>query len=377
MTVTKIGIITYHAAYNFGSVLQAYALQEKIGQLGYDCKIINYRMDEQKRYYSNFRYKFGKKRLLEDVTFLPIIKKKLKRANIFEDFFDSFFVKTEQFSNPDDFVKISSEFDVCISGSDQIWNKHSCELNWNEWRFMKPYLLSEFTGMKISYGSSIGNMDTSEISMLIDDLKSFTAVSMREPSSSKVMSSLLNKNIPWVVDPTFLLCKDEWIKKLQLCKCQEKPYVLYYSLAGYKENLRRIRKLDKYAKHNNFQLKVITPYVYIPTTSHRISHHIECGPVEFMNLIYNAKIIITDSYHGTILSVNLEKNFYSICGQNASDFRKTDILEKIGLRDRVIKNINEISREHQDEIDYKVISSQLDIFRKNSVDYISGYLDCV
>ena len=49
---TKIGVITYHSAYNFGSVLQAYATQESIEKIGYSVEIVNYRMKSQNKYYS-------------------------------------------------------------------------------------------------------------------------------------------------------------------------------------------------------------------------------------------------------------------------------------------------------------------------------------
>ena len=68
----------------------------------------------------------------------------------------------------------------------------------------------------------------------------------------------------------------------------------------------------------------------------------ETDPVSFLQLIYDADSIITDSYHGTILSINLEKDIYSICGRNVSDFRKTDIMKQIGLDDRIVFDLNDL-----------------------------------
>lgn len=83
----KIGIITFHSAYNYGSVLQAFATQETVRSLGYAPEIINYRLAEQKKIYSNIRLKYGVKEFIKDMTLLPMYGKRNQKYAAFEDFF--------------------------------------------------------------------------------------------------------------------------------------------------------------------------------------------------------------------------------------------------------------------------------------------------
>ena len=81
-----IGIITFHSAYNYGSVLQAFATQTFIKKLGSENEIINYRLDEQRRVYSNLRFNYGYKEFIKDLSLLPIYGRRNIRKEKFETF---------------------------------------------------------------------------------------------------------------------------------------------------------------------------------------------------------------------------------------------------------------------------------------------------
>lgn len=370
----KIGIITYHAAYNYGSALQAYATQEIIKLLGYDAKIINYRMIEQKKYYAIIRTKFGKKRFIEDISQLPLVKQKILRSKRFEEFFNDYYDLTYEFSNPDEIYEFENKFEVFISGSDQIWNKHSCELNWNEWKYMFPYLLKDIKKNKVSYASSIGNMTDNEIATIKKYIEEFDSISMREYTSTKRLEKILNKDIKTVLDPTFLLNKKQWIEDMKLNKDNRNPYILYYSLGNIKDNFLKLSKMLKLAKARHLELHVITPYFYIPILSKNISNYLEYGPKEFLNELYNAELVVTDSYHGSILSVNLGKEVYSICEGKPSDFRKIDIFNRLGLEKRILESIDELMKNDFEPINYQLVQEKIQFFRKKSIEYLEHNL---
>ena len=226
-----IGIITYHSAYNYGSVLQAYATQEAVKSIDSNVKIINYRMDEQKNFYSLYRFNYGLFRGLKDLRELPIHFKRKSRSNKFESFISNKMVLTKYFSQPEKFEEIANQFSLIISGSDQILNKHSNELRNNDWKYMDPYLLKKFKGRRISYASSLGNMEEDELKEILPIIKDFEYFSVREKSTALKIEKEIGKKIQWVCDPTFLLSRNDWIKKLQLEK-NDKDYILYYSLSG-------------------------------------------------------------------------------------------------------------------------------------------------
>lgn len=366
---TSVGIITYHAAYNFGSMLQAYALQEAIKKLGCNSKIINYRMREQKEFYREIRRKYGLKTFVLDCLRLGEHKSRKIRAEKFETFIKERMDTTVEFCEPEDMKRIADCFDIIISGSDQIWNKHSCELQWNDWKYMDPYLLKGLKCKKVSYASSIANMKSEELEMIRNPILDFDYVSMRERSSAFKMRNLLGVNVEEVLDPTFLLSKEEWIDKLKLTKTYEEPYICFYALTGGKTLYRSIRNL-KYIADSGYRIKVITPFAPFYMKDERFEVKQELGPAEFMNLLFNADRILTDSYHGTILALNLEKEFFSINGKNESDFRKTDILNKLGLQSRVVTWTNWVEKFDCISIDYDVVHEKVEAMRKESYGYL-------
>ena len=371
----KIGILTYHSAYNYGSVLQAFATQQALESLGYVANLINYRMEEQRRFYQPlYRTGYGMKVWLKDVLQFPCHAKRLQRAARFENFFEKYFLLTKEVNKPEEVSVQWQQYDTIISGSDQIWNKHSYELEHNDWLYMNPYLLKGFVRQRISYASSVGSMTDTELRRILPELRSFDALSFRESVSAKKMAALLHKPVETVLDPTFLLTKDDWCTSLRLQKLCEEKYILVYCLGGITQLKHFLPPLSRLARKKNCKVKIVAPFCYLPYLDKRVEYHPEFGPIEFMNALYNADIVVTDSYHGTILSVNLEKEFYSICKQGDSEFRKTDILERLGLQDRIIHDAAMISELAMSPIDYNTVYAKLKILRQHSMNYLNEAL---
>lgn len=369
-------LITYHSAYNFGSALQAYATQQILEQLGCHVEIINYRLKEQKDFYQRlYRTKYGLKAAVNDLTMLPVHKKRKERAEAFEEFFTTYFTLSSEVSEPRDVKELWSCYDTVISGSDQIWNKHSCELEHNSWNYMDPYLLKGYSGRKVSYASSVGNMSDDELQRIAPYIKEFNSVAMRENASAKKMKALLGMPATHVLDPTFLLSAAEWIKKLGLKQREEgEKYILFYSLSGFKPAIERIQAVSRMAQKSDCKVRMVTPFFYLPFLGKRFEWHHEYGPLEFINALLNARCIVTDSYHGTILSVNMRKNFYSLCIRGGSDFRKTDILEQLGLSDRIIYDVHKLPPRQNGPIDYTAAHNKLDKMREHSIEYLKNSL---
>ena len=368
----KIGIITYHAAYNYGSVLQAYALFSKLRSLGKDIQIINYRPYSQKRYYCLYRTRCGIKPFIKDILQVGNHFDRRRRAKRFEEFIRDYFELTKEYNSISDFEKGISDFDQIISGSDQVWNKRSWELRFVDWKYMSPYLLKGFPGVKISYASSVGSMTDEEVERILPDIRRFSHVSFREKTVSERYYKLSGYSADVVVDPTFLLDHTDWIKEFNIKKYEGKDIVLYYSLAGYKENYRRKKYLSEFAKKRGCELWSITPECSHVFSGDEGAEKRDFGPIEFLNALYTAKYVITDSYHGTILSVNFQKPFYSICGSGGSEYRKTDVLDRIGLENRVIKSCEELPEKNDEAIDYELVNKRVEIMKADSVDYLKN-----
>ncbi|MBQ8514233.1 MAG: polysaccharide pyruvyl transferase family protein [Ruminococcus sp.] len=371
--MSKTGIITYHSAYNYGSALQALATQEAVSAFAPGAEIINYRMKSQKDVYTLYRTAFGMKTLVKDLMQLPIQKKRKLRAERFEDFFKSYFALTDACETPEDVYRLWTRFDTIVSGSDQIWNKHSLELENCGWEYMHPYLLKGFSGKKVSYASSISNMTDEELEEIKACVNEFDAVSMREISSTERMAGILDVDVTNVLDPTFLLTKEDWIRKLGLKKNTGEKFILYYSLGGVSYIKKNRPLLTKLAQQYGCKVRVIMPFVHV-TGDDTIEPHPEYGPVEFLNSIYNAELVVTDSFHGTILSVNFGKELYSLCKKGGSTFRKTDILGALGIGERALFESSDMVTKHFEPINYDDVYARLHEMRWSSLAYLKSAL---
>jgi len=374
--ITKVGIITYHSAYNFGSVLQALATQEAINSLGFKADIVNYRMKRQKQYYQKlYRTAFGAKTFIKDFIMMPVMGKRIQRAKAFEQFIESRLNLTKEFELPEAAMEVFADYPCIISGSDQIWNFHSNELEGQSFDYIRPYLLDGYSGKKVSYASSVSNMTDAELDSIIGYIKDFDFVSFREFSSNNKINKKYGLESINVPDPTFLLKKGDWVNLLNLEVRSEEKYILYYSLRSYKPQKERSEQLKLISDKTRLKVKVVTPFVYFPYSDSRLESHPEFGPIEFISAIMNAEMIITDSYHGTILSANFGKTFYSICENVGSEFRKTDILKMIGLEGQIVGSVDEVLRKIEQLIDYGTVNEKIDNLRTVGYTYLKKAID--
>ena len=358
-----IGLITYHSAYNFGSVLQAFSTQKTLEEHGYNVAIINYRPKSQKQFYAIVKTHEGIRSFIKCVLRLTNIRGLVKRQERFEEFIRDYLKTTKEFAEPGEAYAYSDTYDVYISGSDQIWNKNSNELINSDWVYMDPYLLRFTDRKKLSYGSSLNNMSDEDALHIVDSVKKFQFLSCREETACRRIEELTGKKAVNVVDPTLLMTGEAWRKLIPDRRLIKGDYVLYYSLKGFadvKEELPLLlKKYDRVA--------VIAPLALM-RRSRGVLNMDSAGPMEFLSLIRDAKMIVTTSYHGTLFSINMHKPFFTVRSKNPkANTRYEDILGKLGLLDRLIDSTEEV---YEAPIDFDEVDVRLEKYRKQSLDYL-------
>ena len=118
-----VGVMTFHAAHNYGSSLQAYALKTVIQNLGLDCEIINFRTEKQKDQYAPLTKRKGIKYLVKNTYFLLNYKNRKKKHERFESFITKYLIHNQlEYSSLDMLYEIQPDYDYYVSGSDQVWN---------------------------------------------------------------------------------------------------------------------------------------------------------------------------------------------------------------------------------------------------------------
>ena len=205
----KIYIVTCNNAYNYGAVLQAYALQTYIEKYGHDVKIIDFYPKNLRKISEKYRKNVIFK-IIRAILYYPDYK---KSAKVFGDFARSFLNLTSPCHNIVDINNLPLA-DLYIAGSDQIWNPVIGNA------FEDAYFLNLNKKInKISYAASIGlkELDNEYISYLKSRLKDFDAISVREEVTNIILNDIGINSVN-VIDPVYLLSSKEWIKNLRLKK---------------------------------------------------------------------------------------------------------------------------------------------------------------
>lgn len=356
----KKGILTFHAAYNFGSCLQAYALQTFLKKNNYKFEIINYRPENQFGMYKliNLKY-FNKGVFIKNLYNILHFRKIIDRNKKYNDFIhNNYLLSSPNYINESSLSQIINNYDTIICGSDQIWNLSETTYD----RSLAYYLELEekFEGNAIAYapsfGDTINNITGNEL-FNIKYLDKFNHLSFREKDVVNIMKNM-GYDATLVLDPTLLLNKDDWEKLIGPPIINE-PYIFYYSLNCKKYSLNFTEKIRKENK-----LPIITPYIHPREIFKNIKNYGNSGPLEFLNLLYYSTIVCTNSFHGTAFSIIFEKDFYAIFDEDEShniirENRKASLLEQLGLNNHIssisnYKTLKEIQKTNYDNIKNKL-----------------------
>ena len=360
----KIGIITYHRAENYGSVLQAYALSTFISsqQNVDEVQIIDYSNIAQQRLYKLFQpNKGGIMNILRNIHTLLYLKAlKIKKAK-FKCFLNNK-LNLSKYSGSDinGLIQYAKKYDKVVAGSDQIWNVRCADYDDN-------YMLS-FIGpsKRIAYAPSLGVSDFNvEESRIIEkNLKNFKRISVREKSGSKFLTTLLGKEIDYVCDPVLLLSAEQWRNLSNQSSFNfGEDYILCYFIGD-------IPGMRKFALrvHKETGLKTIVIMKNLRDIFSPYQSKFSTGPIDFLKLIQNAKYIITDSFHAVAFSHIYEKQFW-VFANNHSD-RLDSLLEISGLLNRKVSACNMMNIDLSQNIDYTKHKERLIPFIEKSRKYL-------
>lgn len=362
----KIGIVTWFGGSNYGTSLQAYALCAKIEELGASPYLLKrhitwrniigniIRSCIQKKLQEK-EYGYGKKKKKKILSFK---KNKFKQFPLCFGFIGKQVYKWQV-----------SKLSCIIAGSDQLWNPYHTS---------SYLLLKDFKTNKYSYASSIGvKKIPKEINHLyIEALKDFKLISVREESAIVPLQELSGKQITKVVDPTFLLVREQWVtfsNGFSITKFDRTtPYILCYFIANQEEYW---YKLEKIRATTQIDRVVVLPMH--PSHFKRTVELVEdAGINDFVFLLNNARLICTDSFHATALSINLEKDFITMLR-----FKEKDVNSQNSRLENLLNRYNLSNRLYVDRpptlesIDYSTVQVKLTSDRELSISYLKSVIN--
>lgn len=323
----KIGIITfYFNNYNYGGILQAYALEHFLNNKLSDdiyAEQICYDREKVKLPLWDRVLRFICRGNLKKKLFSRMSKRNIDFSNY--SAIDRF-VRTEinhsnKIYDGRNYTDTQNEYDIFICGSDQIWNPIAIR---------DAYLLIGITKKKISYAASIatGILKLPEHIKLKRSLADFSAISVREDSAKIQLEHLIDKKIVTVVDPVLLLHEDDW-NNITSEPPMKEPYIFTYFLGTVGESA-----LNYSNKHKNGRKIISIEGLRFDANDKTEAVLKGIGPREFLSLIKNAEEIWTDSFHALTFSIIFERQFrvFSREGGNSDmSERIRDLLELVNL----------------------------------------------
>lgn len=369
----KIGILTFHAPHNYGSMLQNWALQHVLSQMfGGTVETINLRIEEQKRMFFNPIGKPGKRTVLQFFKhprnfigntikwykFEKFIKEDLLLSN-------NEYISWEKLS-----IDLKTEpYDAIICGGDQIWNL-TCE------DFSEAYFLPmKFKHTKkLSYSPSLGGyFSLIESHHLFESLKrwisDFDVLTVREKDSAEYLSKILNKEVMDAPDPTLLLNADDYNPLISGKPLIEGNYMLYYtpypSPEAEKVAIEAAKRLG---------IRIITSNG-TDSMDGRIYQHNNVGPKEFLNLVKHANYICGKSFHLLVFSLLFHKRFSIIDGNR--DSRMKMLLENCGINGGYIDHEQPDYSVLSETIDYQAVDEVLQNICKRGRDIIQSWTNII
>lgn len=378
----KIGGLTWWRN-NYGSILQAYALQQKIsGISGMEYEIIN-QYGKKITSVDNLKNKIrsiGVRKTVKRAFWKIGLRRLRERVYNIQSFIDHNMVISSEVYDQESIQNANSKYDGFICGSDQVWNPAFVPIGDMYW--------ISFAGKekrKIAYAPSMGtaSFDARERLKIRDNLKSFRFISCREESGTKAINEILGEDrCVTVLDPTMLMDALEWDKIASERKYRE-DYIFAYMLRGSREQRRLIEQFARKMKMPIVTIPILDPDC-VELYDLRFGQYKcwDASPTDFISLIKNASYVFGDSFHCMVFSCIYHVPFFvfpKMRENKKTDYaqisRMTDFLSMTGIKDRILYPESSIEDIVNDgKIDWATVDSVLQRKREFSLHYLYSAL---
>ena len=376
----KTGLLTFYHIHHYGAALQAAATQRALENLGAECELIDYYVNQDN---SLFRPLTGLSAAAANAHTLLHHKALQTRFQRFEAFASARFRLTpRRYERLEDLREAHFSYDVLLSGSDQIWNP----LIFPDRRFDPAFFGAFFPGRKIAYAPSFGlpRLPEGMEGELREFLRGFSHLSVREASGQEILRRSAGIDAPVVLDPVLLLSPEEWTRwaavpsalsaaapRLPAPEKQRAGYLLCYCISDPAALEPYIRRVAEQTGLPIVQLCGVRRKVH--PNAVRV---LDAGPAEFLYLFRNASFVLTNSFHGTAFSVLFQKPFFTTVSPaeraEPEQSRVYALLHPLGLAERIAGS--GVTAEPDAPIDWAAVSGTLSGMREQSLAYLQAAL---
>lgn len=352
----KVGILSMQRIVNHGSFLQSYGLKSLIEIYGHTVKFIDIIPGEKllsvkpiKSSTPLYHHFFSK---INHILF-----NKIKERRFHKEYFP--------ISGIDSPI-LQTECDIVVIGSDEVFNFYQA----SPWG-LSDQLLGDVNNKVVSYAGSFGNTCIDVIDKLnlkrrlTADFQKFSAISVRDQNSFECVKYLTGRDPQIHLDP--VLIYDFKKEQEQFSKLKFDRYIAVYCYDNGIKDEQSIKAIKDFAKKRN--LKILSLGFYTKWCDYNLI----CNPFELLTYFKKAEFVITDTFHGSVISIKQNRKFVTLVRKHNKN-KLHDLLCRFGLEDRIIEDFDDFSHKICEEIDYNRVNAYLQFEQKRANDYLSANL---
>ncbi|MBE6304300.1 MAG: polysaccharide pyruvyl transferase family protein [Bacteroidales bacterium] len=332
--MAKIGIITIYDVVNAGALLQCYSLCEYLKCVGHTPLLFHIPLNQR--------------------TFARRIKRCICAPKVNQ------FIKNKLPYRTDD---LTHPVDIYLVGSDQVWNPQITLDRWKEYFVSFAPENSKIAAYSASFG--VNNWTFKSLTTEVRDLLNrFAYISVREQTGVNILQEVFDLPATHVLDPCFLIDDFErrFALKKKLCDPQVKKIVTYKLVqnAEWKNFLRQL------SKSPNSDINQINGKIIPSLPDLRGFNSKKLNPQSWLQSIYEADLVITDSFHGTVFSILFNRQFIVLPGVSGRSSRILDLLRTLGLQSRYVSSTSDIEILFNVKINYTDVKERLKSLQEDS-----------
>lgn len=381
-----IGLVTCYFHHNYGSMLQAYATEMIMEQMGLPfqtiaCKSpIDYMKVNKVLYVikklliADWKMHIGKMKIKHEKKRNPNFSRNWDiRNKAFKEFANTYFHVSPYCKNREELSKMAKNYAAFLVGSDQLWRTDSVEHGYYTLEWVPDDI------RKIAYSTSIGVKEVPWFQVEKNKwfMNRFDHIALREQSACDLVYKLTGRKVQVVLDPTLLFTGEQWMEIQQKEPLIDGKYIFCYLLGNNPEQRDFIKQVKAQTGYKIVALQHLDEY--IPSDEGFADESPYVGPREFLNYIRNAEYVFTDSFHCTVFSILYKKNFFTFSrfaegAKQSTNTRIDNLLNLAGLENRRMT----ISKTIEDVLsmtsDYVEVDERLNRLRKYSMNYLQEAL---
>ena len=345
-------------------MLQSSATLRLFGEAGCEAELINYTTPDLVSSNKIIKAPVSKRAVIDDVRNVLMLKSLVRRRAAFNEYREKYYrLSSEEITDSDKLSSVSDKYDLYVTGSDQTFNLHLR----GDSKYREPFFLPFTEKPKISFASSMGDsineITDAEKDYIKTALDKYRQISVRDVPTKEYLSDILGKQIALISDPTVCVEREFWDNMVS--RSESDGYILFYSVVSSPRIVEKVEQIGK-----TLGLPVVAPH--FPNQFELKSRFVrksESGPVEFLNLINNASLVLTTSFHATVFSLLFHKPFYSfVLGEGN---RIKSLLGQAGLEKMILDESSDIRIDEIPQINFEKVDEFFESERKRAKSFIS------